>query len=119
MVLVFQNNYRKYKHKDSLRLSILNSHAGHQPSTECSKKQPRYQKKNIEEHRSATLALPPHAEGKTAPCSGRLEVKTNPFFELDIIGKAQHNFPYSLINSWHSALNNSVKLTASLVNGAY
>ncbi len=68
---------------------------------------------------SVGVALPPHAEGKAAPCSGRLEVKTNPFFELDIIGKAQHNLPYSLINSWHSELNNSVKLTASLVNDAY
>ena len=60
MVLVFQNNYRKYKRKDSLRFGILNSHAGHQPLTECAKKQPRCQKKNIEERRYAALLPASH-----------------------------------------------------------
>ena len=55
MVFWFQNNYRKHKRKDSLRLGITNSHAGHQPLTECSKKQPRCQKTNIKELRYAAF----------------------------------------------------------------
>ena len=49
------NNFNTYKRKDPLRLGILKSHATHQPLTECSKKQPRCQKKNIKECRYAAL----------------------------------------------------------------